>query len=172
MHLYIIYSIIVGAVGVLSLLALVDAWYCRVNDYFQIGSIIKALLGFLDFISDLLFAAQLTVFLIDDQRNPIPLIIATMAAYLCIVLPMLISFMQLLNENKQQWVHSVHLRNWMQSYSHFLYMVSVVSGTAFTAIALVNSQAFGLEIFSMGLAKRKRLEFNLNRVWAVVACEV
>merc|ERR1712173_374136 len=95
----------------------------------------RAIFGFFDFLSDVIFAVQLTD--------------------IFIIFPMGCSFMQLLRANKNEWVHYVHLRNWMSKQSYFLYGASVLMGSAFNSISLFNSQALRLPLFSMGLTKRQ-----------------
>ena len=171
LDIYLIYGIILGAVFLFLLISLIDAWYIRINDYFDYGCIIKALLGFLDFLSDLLFAVQLTMYCLNDDVKVIESVM-TIASYCFIIFPMMFSFGQLLRQNDKEWIHVVHLRNWMRSYSHVIYIISVFSGSAFNAVSLVNCEALKLEVFSMGLSKRQRLQFNAGRLWSVVACEV
>ena len=167
-----IYGIIIAAVLLVLLIALIDAWYIRINDYFDPGCVITTLLGFLDFLSDLLFAVHLTMLCMDHDERDTKVIIFTILAYFFIALPMAFSFGQLLRENQREWVHSVYLRNWMETHSYFVYMTSIVTGSAFNTVSLMNCQALKLEVFSMGLTRRQRLKFNTNRIWGIVACEV
>ena len=154
--------------------AFVDAKWIRRNDYFDPGCIIKSCLGFLDFVSDVLFAVQLLMLCIDDEPddNGLMLNVLTIAAFSFIMIPMAFSFHQLFIENKREWIRSVQLRNGMKSKSYIIYMLSVLSGSAQSAVALVNSDAFKLQMFSMGLTKRQRLAFDTHRIWSVVVCEV
>ena len=153
------------------LITSIDARCIRINDYFDSGSIAKALLGFLDFLSDLLLAAQLTIYCYADDAEWIDFVM-TIASFCFIVTPIMLSFGQLLRQNGSDWIHVVHIRNWMRSHSHIIYILSVFSGSAFNAVSLVNCEAMKLEVFSMGLSKRQRLQFNAKRLWSVVTFEV
>ena len=155
------------------ILAFVYARCIRINDYFIMGAIVQALFGFLDFVSDVVFAVQVTYILNHvHDKDSTTFLLLTVTSYLFIALPMSLGFLQLLRENQREWVHSVQIRNWMKKNSYFLYIISILSGSAFNTVALMNCEAFNLSICSMGLSKRKRIAFGSNRLWSVVIFEV
>ena len=157
-QLAIIYGAIVLSVIVFIVLAFVDARCCRINDYFSAGSILQALVGFLDFLSDVLFAIQVSLIYADSahDENPTKVLLLMVFAYFFIALPMTLGFVQLLRENEKEWTNSMQLRNWMEKNAYFVYTLSVLSGSAFNTVALVNCEAFNLNIFSMELSKRSK----------------
>ena len=169
-----VYSVILAPSLSFMILAFLDARCCRINDYFHAGSILQALVGFLDFVSDGLFAIQLTLISIDSPHGKVRqrVLLLTVASYVFIALPMILGFAQLLRENQKEWIHSVQLRNWMKKHSYFVYIVSLLSGSSFNAVALANCEAFYLSMFCMGLSKRSKMKFNSNRLWSVVMFEV
>ena len=120
--LKIVYSIILLPALIFLILAFLDARCFRINHYFNAGSIIQALVGFLDFISDDLFALQLTFIFLDgshdDERAKVALLM--ICSYFFIGLPMMLGLAQLLRQNQKEWIHSVQLRNWMRKHSHFV----------------------------------------------------
>ena len=173
-ELLLVYLIFILPTLVIFLSAFADARFCRINHYFSAGAIFQALIGFLDFASDIIFAVQLNLIYISDihGQDRRRVLFLTLASYICIILPMILGFIQLLRQNQKKWVQSVQLRNWMKKYSYFVYIVSVLSGSAFNTVAVVNCEAFGINIFSMGLSKRMKEEFNSHRIWSVVVFEV
>ena len=171
-NIYKIYAIIVAVVLLIAITAWIDARCCRINDYFKIGFITRTLIGFLDFLSDLLFALKLTMLCLDAAEYPEETLIATIAAYIFIALPIFVSFKQLIVENKREWIHSAQLRNWMKSWSYVLNVASIITGSAYNAVALANSQMFNLSVFSMGLTKDQMMRFSTQRIFGVVMCEV
>ena len=167
-----IYVSVIGTACIFAAIGWIDAKYIRINDYFVIGCIFKALIGFLDFLSDLLFAIQLTMIEDSDDAVSLRITVFTAAGYFFIALPMGFSLGQLMSENKNEWVKLVDVRNWMKEKSFHVYILAVFSGSAFNAIPLVNCQALQLEIFSMGLTRSQRVKFSTHRIWGVVVCEV
>ena len=173
-ELKVMYSAILLTALVFLLFAFLDARFCRINDYFSVSCILQALVGFLDFVSDDIFALHLTVLFLGstDDRDHHKLLMLMICSYLFIALPMVLGFAQLLRENQQEWIQSVQLRNWMRKHSYFVYILSMLSGSAFNAVSLINCEAFHLNVFSMGLTKRSKMRFSSKRLWSVVIFEV
>ena len=57
---------------------------------------------------------------------------------------------------------------WILSYSRFLYVMSVISGSSFSAVSLFNSNLFQWRIFRMGLSRYHRKRFRNKRFFSVV----
>ena len=62
-------------------------------------------------------------------------------------------------------------RAWLDQYMNVLFILSFLSGSTFSAIQLVNSNLFGLRMFTMGLSTRDMRKFNLSRLKNVIVGE-
>lgn len=60
---------------------------------------------------------------------------------------------------------------WLTRYAKAMYFFSVFTGSSFTAIELLTSNLFGLEVFSFDLTNRERLRFKAKRVFSIVLLE-
>ena len=61
---------------------------------------------------------------------------------------------------------------WMEQFFTFLVVIAIFTGTPFGAVELVNSNMFGLKIFSMGLRLKNIRDFNSRRLVNNVVLEV
>ena len=93
---------------------------------------------------------------------------------LTIVLPLIYNVIQLNNEIKE-WISDVYskhtIQSWMRSYVKLLYLITILSGCAFTAVDICNSNLFHLRMFNMGLNQRQRALFHNQRILSTVLCE-
>ena len=76
-----------------------------------------------------------------------------------------------------KWISDPILANtevklWIKSKVKTLYFISIISGSSFSAIALVNSNLFQLSIFTMGLSRYHKSIFRNKRFFSVVLLEV
>ena len=154
--------------SVFAVVAYVHARFYRKNDYFNAMAIVLALLQFLDVTSDARFAIAV---LSEYQNDKVPLSIP-IAAWSFLVIPIAITLCQLHLIERKKWIKEDSLRQWMLTYSMMLIVAPILFGSAFTAIALLNCEAFQAPIFSMGLSRTQRMKFNAQRVWSVVMLEV
>ena len=71
---------------------------------------------------------------------------------LFIAIPITASIVQLQKEIKE-WLHDVDTKDiipaWIQENLRLLYMLTIVSGNAFTAVGICNTNLFGLSVFDM-----------------------
>ena len=155
---------------VLSILAIFEANCCRKNDYFEFCALFKGMIGVLHVVTDVLFASLITARYRHDKSTWN--LVFTVIAWTTIVLPTIFSFGQLCRMVHGEWTQKEGVRQWIIRYSHRLYILSFVCGNAFAAIGLVNSNAFRLKIFSMGLQQRDLSEFNIRILISVVIFEV
>eukprot|EP01083_Nonionella_stella_P102330 291004_1 len=160
---------IIGIFLGFSLFAWFDAKFLRHNDYFLVQNIVSAGLGVCDTVLDLLFAVTLTLHF--NETQDIPFLVAMIAAYTFIVLPIMYSIVQLVMKSRQWWQSDDNLRIWWMEHSNVLYFLSVITGSSYTAVSTANCNAFQLELFSMGLNKQQRLKFNTKRVYGIVCLE-
>ena len=61
---------------------------------------------------------------------------------------------------------------WIKRHTKVLYLLSVVTGSSFSAISLCNSYLFKWDVFSMGLPHYHRSVFQNTRFFSVVLLEV
>ena len=60
----------------------------------------------------------------------------------------------------------------MSKYPYIPYILPFFCGSAFVTIAILNSNAFQLAVFSMGLPIVEIDKFNAQRVWTIIILEV
>merc|ERR1719361_506034 len=92
-------------------------------------------------------------------------------SWITVALPILMSLLQLIGKSTGEWDRNESVKHWILRHSFTLYLLPFLSGSAFNAIAIVNSNAFQLDVFSMGLSKREMHKFRLQRIWSVVLLE-
>ena len=112
-----------------------------------------------------------------DWNNQLSLIekwILFSVGILFIVLPLIGNLVQLHNEI-QMWVSDVYSKHtvqaWIRSYLRFLYMITIICGSAFAAVDICNSNIFHLPMFNMGLNKRQLAIFKNQRILSTVLLE-
>ena len=93
---------------------------------------------------------------------------------LFIILPVIANLIQLHHEI-QEWMRNTYSQHtvqpWIQSHLRFLYMLSILCGSAFAAVNICNSNLFHLSIFNMGLNKRQKATFKNERLLSNVILE-
>ena len=93
---------------------------------------------------------------------------------LFLVIPVLINLFQLHNELKT-WVHTVEtkmiIQSWLSEHVKVLYLIAILTGSAFSSIELCNSGLFGLSMFYMNLPKKQKQIFKNKRLYSIVLCE-
>lgn len=164
-NVFLIDGVIAAGFATFGAIAYVDALFIRINDYFYIGAIIAALIGFLDVFSDVVFA----VTVMTKPSAPFEMIIG---AWLFIVLPVAVSIVQLAYMAHTEWSRCVRLKRWILKNSYILYILPVFMGSSFVSLSILNSNALKLKVFSMGLSKDELARFNVQRVWSIVFLEV
>ena len=70
------------------------------------------------------------------------------------------------------WGKNDKAREWLIKYSKFLYIASVLTGSSFSAVEIVNSSIFGLSWFEMGLSHKQVVAFKTQRIYSVILLEV
>ena len=93
---------------------------------------------------------------------------------LFVLLPLIFNLFQL-NKSIREWIIDYNTRNilqpWILQYSKTLYLLSVLTGSAFSAIELCDSHLFELSIFSLNIPKREKQMFKNKRIFSIVLCE-
>ena len=88
-----------------------------------------------------------------------------------VVIPITLSMVQLLRAT-DQWRYNNAINAWLIRHSTLLFIMSFMTGSAFTAISLVNCNAFRASLFWMGLSKMELIQWNNQRIWSIVFLEV
>eukprot|EP01083_Nonionella_stella_P005044 14694_1 len=172
-HLYDLYIQIVVAFGILCGLVLVsgmiDAKMIRINDYFNWIGIVSVFLQTNDTISDGFFSAQIHAQNRIEQRTDYDVILGLSIAF--IILPSLTALIQLFLHAKNHWIDQNEARSWLAKFTPILLIMSVMTGSPFAAVPLLNSYLFQLNIFDMGLTDRELRQFATQRVYSIVLLE-
>lgn len=150
-------------------IAFLDAKKVRPNDYFQSGAILKAMFGVLDVVSDFIFSLTVTEKHFAD--NTVPFFIPVIC-WSTITVPVLLSLLQLTRRSRTIWLEEDVTLQWMTRFSFILYILPFCCGSAFVAVALLNSNAFRLGVFSMGLSRAELSRFSMQKVWSIILFEV
>lgn len=164
------HAIVFSSFAVVIVLAVFDAYCYRQNDYFKLNAFVKGLAGVLHVLTDLIFA-----WLITDKYHRDKSLwnsVFAIVAWITNILPVTLSVVQLCRMIQGDWSKREGVRQWLLQNSYILYILSVCCGNSFTAVGLVNCNAFRLKMFSMGLQRRDLSKFRSQRLSSVVIFEV
>eukprot|EP01084_Bolivina_argentea_P312576 541156_1 len=156
-----------------AIISCIDAKFCRINNFYSIKYILKALFELLDVTSDVLFAITITILYLNDNEISkfsyavLPIILS----YLFIIVPAIATIIQLFQQIHKHWLVGDVTSNWLSTESNILYAIALITGSGFTAIYIVNCNAFKLKIFSMGLSRKQIIKFETKRIYSVVLLE-
>ena len=136
--------------------------------FFRLEVFGQALIQILDMMSDCFLAIEFSLKLETGEKFLIPL-------YICIAfiaIPSLFSLYQVYKYSQKHWSKDNKVREWLISYSKLLYLLSVLTGSSFTAIEITNSHLFNLKYFEMGLSNKQKTKFKTKRIYSGVMMEV
>ena len=162
---------IIAFILLICVVGYIDARCIRVNDYFNVMSIVTAGLQLLDTVSDCFFAVEISIKATENDTY----YIALGFAIIFIVLPTIMSLLQLYRHLGKHWSTNDaddRLRFYLTTYTRPLLLISMIFGSSFTAISLLNSNLFNLPIFNMNLTKQQLKKFGTKRVYSVILFEV
>ena len=174
---------VIAAIFVLiTIIGFIDAKCVRTNDYYQKLAVLKFFVAAMDVVSDCFFVAHVQnnqgmVFgdkneFTSDNTLDFIYVLIFYASMFFIVLPAIISVLQLYLHSNKHWLQNDHTRSWLSKYSKLLLLLSLGAGSSFAAVALLSSDLFQLRIFNMGLTDREIRKFNTKRMWSIVLFEV
>lgn len=127
--------VVVGCVGY------VDASWIHRNDLFDVASVMVFGMFALDFISDIFFA--ISVYTESDGGWFDTSMFA--AATVFLIIPLIVNLIQL-KRSIPEWIsdneNGVQLMVYLDLYVNYLYALSVVSGSGFAAVNLLNSELY------------------------------
>ena len=93
-----------------------------------------------------------------------------------IIIPLIGNLLQLHLEiskwTNDSILNHTHASYWIKSKVKVLFLISVVCGSSFSAVALCNSYQFQLSAFSMGLSRYHSSIFQNKRFFSIVLLEV
>lgn len=163
--LFTLVTIIFLSVFVLiAIIGKIDAKWLHKNDLFKYSAIIVFGLYAMDFISDVFFTASTF-----EKDTDIFLCSVTF-----LLLPLLINTIQL-RQAVFDWMKDSEngyvVMEWIDANSKLLYMLTIISGSGFASVRLLNSGLFRRKQFDMGLKKTQMRQFQNKRIWSVVLLE-
>ena len=147
------------------------------NELFNWKIILIAAFYASDFFSDVFFCIRLAIISFEngiDTKSEY--FILFIIALMFIIVPFFANVIPLHFEISK-WTQDIVLKDtqvpsWVKRNTKFLYFLSVITGSSFTAISLCNSYLFRWSIFSMGLPQYHRSIFQTKRFFSVVLLEV
>ena len=168
-RLYVTIALIIAGAGLfISIIGYFHANYYRINDYYTPNAILIAIFQILDLLSDIFLAIIISEQINDSEHIYLILFICVL---IFIIVPISVSFGQLLKQISKHWWKNDNIKSWLISYSKILYLLSLFTGSSFTAIKVMNSNLFGLNIFSMDLSKNDLTRYQTKRVYSIVLIE-
>ena len=80
-----------------------------------------------------------------------------------------------LNKEIKRWITDIDTRQilqpWIESYGKILYLLTILSGSAFSAVELCDSHMFQLPLFSLDIPQRQKQTFKNKRIFSIVLLE-
>ena len=161
--------VVIGFLGFSALVvasSYIDAQSIRGNDFYSASALVSAAFQILDLISDLFFCAEM----LSLSHDFIHLAIVS-AAF--IVIPSILSLAQLYHAVRR-WrsIGNDMLTAWLFNYAFGLYVLSLLTGNAFSGLQICRSDMFGLPQFAMPLNHNQTIEFQSKKLWSIVMLEV
>ena len=118
-----------------------------------------------DFVSDVIFAARAL-----EQGY----LYQCLASAVFIVIPWILNMRQLFR-HQHVWSNDPTIKervsSWLIDWSIGLVILAGLSGSAFSAVEICNSQVFGIDFFIMGLTQRHLKAFNGSRLYSTIVWE-
>lgn len=149
--------------------------FCSRADDFKYIAVILFSIYMWDFFSDIFFAIDVYWTHIKGGDVETPFLIVFICSLVFIILPLLKNFYDLI-KSQGEWqkspLHGDRYRSWLDQYANILFFMSFLCGSTFGAIALVNSNLFGMRIFCMGLSTKDLRRFNQKRLVNVCTMHV
>eukprot|EP01083_Nonionella_stella_P062533 162589_1 len=155
--------------GIVALIGFIDAQWIRKNDVFQVAALMIFVVYTLDFVSDVLFAAQVIVLAGSTLEY-----IIFICCCIFVVLPLSLNLMQLRSEISvwlQDPYNSTEIEAYLMNKGKMLGILTVVTGNSFAVIQLCESALFSLDVFWIGLRKEQVMKFKNKRLYSVVLLE-
>ena len=185
------FNAVLGTLGSLALILIIIGYIhskkikkfgSKKNELFNWKSLLIAFFYFNDFISDIFFTIRLAVVAFDfdkienDGGTGSPFFVLFILSLIFTVIPFWGNIIPLHFEiskwNKDPILKESAVPQWVKAHVKILYLLSVITGSSFSAIALCNSYLFRFSAFSMGLSHYHKSIFQNKRFVSVVLLEV
>eukprot|EP01084_Bolivina_argentea_P029423 54641_1 len=170
--LFVTAGILLACGVLLVIIAYLCAKYTKA-DNFVYSSVFIFVIHAIDVFSDIFFCISLITDHVLVTSNGIFLILA-ICSLLFIIAPMAKNFYDLIKFQKETQNHPLHgdrYRAWLSSFGTTLLVFSLISGSTFGTMKLMNSNLLGLRMFSMGLCLSHLREYHSHRMVNVVLME-
>ena len=82
------------------------------------------------------------------------------------------AMIQLVHQLQKYWWRDESVKMWLVSHGKILYVLSIFTGSPYTAVSLMNSALFQLDIFTMNLSREQLIRYQVKRVYSTVLFEV
>ena len=155
---------------IITILAWIDSKCFRHNEMFKISTMFVCTMYFMDVISDVFFVIQSYY----TSTSPKYAIIFALSAFF-VIFPLFANIIQL-RRSIMVWVADIETRGvvvpWLEQNIRSLYALSILFGSAFTAIEICHTNLFYLSLFNMGLNRRQKAQFKNKRLFSTVLWEV
>eukprot|EP01084_Bolivina_argentea_P076852 139328_1 len=167
-----------GMIIIISVIILVGFFHAKrikINDFFNLKYCVMAAIQFYDILSDCFVAIKISTFIDTDYDHykclEDPFLIMLLISVCCIVIPVILSVAQLFHHSHKYWITNYRLSAWFANNALWLYTLSFITGSSFSAVSMLNSHLFSLDLFSMGLSQRNIGYFHTKRVYSIVLIE-
>ena len=167
---------IYGFVGFVVLIAIVVgfiqsyAWDVTIF----LGCILLYGLYTCDFYSDIMFSIQLYNHSFNNDGKTTNIFWFFIASLVFLLFPVLGSIASYLR-TQSNWESDASIgdrvRGWLRDWSTYLLFLTLLSGSSFAAINMVNCRLFGHPLFCMGLSHRHLKKFENQRLYSVIILE-
>ena len=171
--------VVISTFLIIGVLGYIDARYIRTNSIYSITSILIGGLYTYDMISDIFFTYDVYISFIylPDKDELYPIFFAILViGLITIIFPLITTIFQLHRASTNVWSKNQYngsaIRAWLTQYSKVMYFISLLTGSSFTSIELVNTNLFSLVVLNMGLPRKDIYSFRNQRITSSVLCEV
>eukprot|EP01084_Bolivina_argentea_P303886 524756_1 len=165
--------VIIGLFLLIAISGYMHSKYYRINDFFRVSFLIQPLFHYLDAISDSFSAFEVWTVYNETDDSFYFIMMILMISF--ILIPILFSVSQLITVYNKQWSNRLEnsdvIKVWFGQNSYILYGASIVTGNAFSAVGLFNSNLYSLSMFDMGLPLNVLIAFKVKRIYSIVLCE-
>lgn len=136
----------------------------RRNDFYNASALIGAFFQILDFVSAVFFCILLFAY---------SYFFSFISSAVFLIVPMILSLVQLFSA-VQHWraMEQDMVTTWLRDYNQWLYVLSVLTGSAFTASQICRSSMFGLPQMGLPLCRWNIFGFYSKKLWITVLLQV
>ena len=127
-----------------------------------------------DFYSDILFSYEVYDYYATKSDQDLLILLLFIGCMVFLVLPIATSIWSLFRF-QDKWKHDPaigdRVTGWNRDWSTYLLCLTILSGSSFAAVNILNSRVFGHPLFCMGLSYRHLKKFENQRLWGVILSE-